>query len=117
MSRKRWRDGKTTAERGYGKPWREAREAFLARFPLCVYCARQGRTESATVVDHIKPHNGDATLFWDERNWQPLCKHCHDSIKQREEKSGCKLPVFGIDGYPINDETEGRVKSSERPAP
>ena len=31
-----------------------------------------------TVVDHIVPHRGDARLFWDEDNWQPLCKSCHD---------------------------------------
>ena len=117
MTRKRWRDGKTTAERGYGKQWREARAAFLARFPLCAYYAKQGRTVGASVVDHIRPHNGDAALFWDERNWQPLCKYCHDSIKQREEKAGRKLPVFGVDGYPIDDTPEGRVESSERPAP
>ena len=32
----------------------------------------------ATVVDHIIPHRGDKRLFWDEKNWQPLCKDCHD---------------------------------------
>ena len=32
----------------------------------------------ATVVDHIVPHRGDHALFWDEQNWQPLCKSCHD---------------------------------------
>jgi hypothetical protein len=31
-------------------------------------------------------------LFWDEDNWQALCKKCHDSAKAREEHgnaSGC----------------------------
>jgi 5-methylcytosine-specific restriction endonuclease McrA len=37
------------------------------------------------VVDHIIPHKGDKALFWDEKNWQPLCKYCHDSIKAKEE--------------------------------
>ena len=32
----------------------------------------------ATVVDHVIPHRGDRKLFWDEQNWQPLCKECHD---------------------------------------
>ena len=32
----------------------------------------------ATVVGHIIPHRGNQKLFWDEKNWQPLCKDCHD---------------------------------------
>jgi 5-methylcytosine-specific restriction protein A len=30
------------------------------------------------VVDHIIPHRGDQYLFWDQENWQALCKDCHD---------------------------------------
>ena len=30
------------------------------------------------LLDHIIPHRGDQKLFWDEQNWQPLCKDCHD---------------------------------------
>ena len=33
---------------------------------------------SATVVDHITPHQGNQNLFWDTNNWQALCKPCHD---------------------------------------
>lgn len=29
-------------------------------------------------------------LFWDVSNWQPLCKPCHDVVKQREEVTGRK---------------------------
>lgn len=39
----------------------------------------------ATVVDHIKPHRGDKALFWDEHNWQPLCKKCHDTKTGKED--------------------------------
>jgi 5-methylcytosine-specific restriction protein A len=39
---------------------------------------KQGRYTKATVVDHIKPHRGNQKLFWDEDNWQPMCKQCHD---------------------------------------
>lgn len=42
----------------------------------------------ATVVDHIKPHRGNQKLFWDKENWQSLCTKCHNSYKQRLEKSG-----------------------------
>ena len=97
-----WRYGKgSSASRGYGSRWRKARAAYLLRHPLCRYCERQGRVTPATVVDHIKPHNGDQALFWDSANWQPLCKACHDSVKQSEERRGESLPVFDVDGYPI----------------
>ena len=65
-------------ERGYGSRWQKARKQFLAGHPLCAECQRAGKLTSATVVDHIKPHRGDAVLFWEEKNWQPLCKKCHD---------------------------------------
>ena len=55
-----------------------ARENFLQKHPLCEECRKDGRLTPATVVDHIIPHRGDSKLFWDEHNWQPLCKDCHD---------------------------------------
>ncbi len=84
-----WRATKTTAhQRGYGYKWQKAREGWLNAHPLCVYCERQGRVTSGTVVDHITAHQGDMTLFWDRTNWQTLCKPCHDSVKQAEEAAG-----------------------------
>lgn len=71
--------------RGYDSRWRKARALFLRRHPLCAECKRQGKLTPATVVDHIIPHRGDVTLFWDESNWQPLCAHHHN------EKTGCGL--------------------------
>lgn len=64
--------------RGYNARWRQARLLFLRKHPLCAQCQREGRITPATVVDHIIPHRGDQQLFWDESNWQPLCKSCHD---------------------------------------
>jgi hypothetical protein len=43
-----------------------------------VDCEQSGLLTAATVVDHKKPHRGDPHLFWDETNWQGLCKSCHD---------------------------------------
>jgi len=71
--------------RGYDKRWQKARKGFLASNPLCVECMKHDKYESATVVDHIKPHRGDKQLFWDESNWQPLCKRCHDKKTRRGE--------------------------------
>lgn len=81
-----WRAGKTTAERGYGYKWQQARAQFLKANPLCCYCQRDGVVTLATVVDHIVPHRGDDKLFWRRSNWQPLCKRCHDTVKAAEER-------------------------------
>lgn len=64
--------------RGYGAKWRKARTHYLQLHPLCAECKRNGKLTPATVIDHIVPHRGDMQLFWDEKNWQPLCKDCHD---------------------------------------
>ena len=71
--------------RGYTREWQRARKSYLESHPLCAQCARNGRYTKATVVDHIIPHRGDETLFWDRSNWQPLCKRCHDRKTLTEE--------------------------------
>lgn len=87
-----WKDKKNTTKkksstaRGYDAKWRRASKIFLARNPFCVYHAKVGIMKPAEIVDHIKPHKGDQQLFWDQANWQSLCKKCHDSVKQRIEK-------------------------------
>lgn len=87
------------AQRSIYAPWREwynttrwralrlvifARDLFTCQWPGC------GRIEGNTsklVADHVRPHRGDARLFWDEGNLQTLCKPCHDSKKQRAERA------------------------------
>lgn len=97
-----WRKDKgSSAERGYDSRWRKAREIFLRSNPLCVMCEVEGRAEAATVVDHITPHKGDQALFWDQSNWQPLCKLHHDSDKKVLEQSGERLTKFTPDGKVI----------------
>ena len=76
----------SSAGRGYGSRWRAARNRYLKANPLCVRCRKQGKLTKATVVDHIVPHRGDRTLFWDESNWQPLCKRCHDKKTMTEDR-------------------------------
>ncbi len=74
-----------TAERGYTGAWRKARAAYLRAHPLCECdeCKALGRVLPATVVDHIKPHRGDMSLFWDRTNWQAMSKPCHDRKRAR----------------------------------
>lgn len=73
--------------------WQALRRLVIARDgATCRRCQRVcfGRypDDSSPVVDHIRPHRGDAALFWDEANLQLLCKSpCHDQAKQAEEQA------------------------------
>lgn len=81
--------------------WKRLRREQLRREPFCVFCRLVGRTAPAVIVDHIKPHRGDESLFFDAANLQSLCKSCHDGIKQRFEKSG-SLSGGDIAGIPLD---------------
>ncbi len=86
--------------RGYGVRWRRVRLHFLAKHPLCVMCNARG-VVSAVIVDHIKPHKGDAVLFCDENNWQGLCVTDANSVKQAQERSG-HLRGADANGVPLD---------------
>jgi 5-methylcytosine-specific restriction enzyme A len=85
----------------YDSAWRKARKIFLGKNPLCVMCKGEVIIKSANVVDHVVPHKKDLALFWDENNWQPLCKHHHDSVKQQQEKRGYSTTISVL-GWPID---------------
>ncbi len=63
-------------------------------------CAKAGVKTPARVVDHIKRHRGDRRLFFGGP-FQSLCKHCHDSTKQRMERLGYSNEI-GADGLPVD---------------
>lgn len=86
------------ASRLYGRKWKAARLEFLRTHPLCVHCLAKGITTAATVVDHIQPHKGDLKRFWSRRNWQPLCKPCHD-FKTATEDGGWAHSAARVVGY------------------
>lgn len=73
-------------KRGYDSKWQKSRNRFLQLHPLCVRCQTQGYLIKATVVDHINPHRGNQQFFWDESNWQSLCKKCHDKKTMTEDR-------------------------------
>lgn len=107
---------KSSSERGYGSRWQKARQGYLSSHPLCEDHKKRGHIVVATVVDHIVPHKGDMELFWDRGNWQSLCKQCHDSHKQRLEKSGretgCDLSGLPLDPrHHWSSATKGRGES------
>ena len=84
----------------YGYAWQKARLIYLREHPFCAICGKPLSGKDA-IVDHIVPHQGDWKLFWDQDNWQALCKHCHDSHKARQENGGL-IGGCGIDGLPVD---------------
>lgn len=90
--------------------WQKLRRSVLDANPLCVFCSAAGRVEVAAICDHVERHRGDEAKFW-SGPFQGLCKHCHDSAKQRMEKSGRPTLTFGADGWPLDPERRGVVES------
>ncbi len=99
-------------ERGYNRRWRRASRSYLRNHPQCAHCPC-----AATVVDHVKPHKGDYDLFWQESNWQPLCKPCHDT-KTATHDGGFGRPVHHVDARytldPLTPEEEERCEQARR---
>jgi 5-methylcytosine-specific restriction enzyme A len=88
----------TAAERGYDWRWAQYSKARLRREPLCIGLRlRPGGPVvinthpelivGATLTDHIVPHKGDKTLFWDPNNHQSGCDACHN-VKTATEDGG-----------------------------
>lgn len=68
--------------------WQALRQQiFLRDLYTCRMCGALEGDTSKLVCDHVKPHRGNARLFWDAANLQTLCKACHDSAKQRAEQA------------------------------
>lgn len=84
----------------YDRKWRRRRAEQLRQYPLCRLCQDlDGRLSVATVADHIEPHRGDPVKF--AGPLQSLCKLCHDSRKQQQEKSG-RIKGCDARGYPLD---------------
>lgn len=88
--RSRFRD-RTQAWRAWYKTyrWQRLRWSVLVRdLFTCAMCGRIEGDTSQLVADHIVPHKGDEAAFWDEGNIWCVCSACHNSAKQRLERSG-----------------------------
>lgn len=83
------------------KEWQTIRRQRFAMEPSCRFCAASGHISRATSCDHIKPHRGNASLFFDLNNTQSLCRRCHDSTKQKQERRGYSDEI-GSDGLPVD---------------
>lgn len=79
----------TASERGYGadrdgrrggESWEARRKRILARDPVCRKC----KERKSSHVDHVVAKRDGGTD--DDSNLQGLCFHCHNSVKQSEER-------------------------------
>jgi 5-methylcytosine-specific restriction protein A len=95
MLRDAGQDRRSARARGYDSAWDKESRGYRELHPWCRPCEQQGRATLATQVDHIIPHNGDMTLFWDMDNWQPICRPCHDAKSAREAQQRNKHPGEG----------------------
>lgn len=77
----------SAAARGYDSQWRKVRDLHLASEPLCRMCAKEGRTTSGELVDHIQPLmlGGDRL---GTHNLQTLCRRCHALKTASENAAG-----------------------------
>jgi len=89
----------------YDRRWRKRREQQLRDHPLCARCVEMGIVKAARIADHVTPHRGDPALF--EGPLQSLCKECHDSAKQSQEKGG--------DGYVRGSDANGMPRDPRHP--
>lgn len=67
--------------------WQRLRWSILVRdLFTCQRCKRVITAKGEAVCDHVVPHRGNAAAFW-AGPFQTLCKLCHDSAKQAEERA------------------------------
>ena len=83
------------------KAWLERRAWQLRHAPLCECCRDSlGRTTPAIVAHHVTPHQGSWELFI-MGPLASLCKECHDSMAQSEERLGYSK-ACDVNGKPID---------------
>ena len=74
-------DRGSARKRGYTPQWDKASATFKRRHPWCLGCVAIGKKVATDVPDHVVPHKGNQTIFWDTSKWQPACRWHHDAIK------------------------------------
>ncbi len=62
--------------------WKTFSKDFLKSHPFCYICGAKSQ-----VVDHIVPHRGDLSLFYDVNNVQTLCASCHSRKTLKENNN------------------------------
>jgi len=74
------------------KQWRNLRNYYIRRNPLCELCLSKGIVKPANEVHHLQPFSTGKTederysLLTDEHNLMSLCYECHDEIHRQLRK-------------------------------
>lgn len=70
-----------------GSRWRRISKRHREMHPLCQWCfdAAERKIVAAEVVHHLVAHRGDRRLMY-TGEIVSLCKRCHDSVAQQQEK-------------------------------
>ncbi len=67
--------------------YKRLRLNFRRAHPLCAECKRRGIIKAADEIDHIIPVEKAPELFWDQTNWQALCRRpCHEAKTANENR-------------------------------
>ncbi|MDL2317714.1 HNH endonuclease [Eubacteriales bacterium OttesenSCG-928-A19] len=69
-------------KRRYGAAWLRIRDNYIAKYPLCEQCWKDGKITPAQEVHHILPLSAGGTH--DPSNLMALCKPCHSRITALE---------------------------------
>ena len=86
-------------QRTKGRKWQRIRAWVLSESPLCAHCAKEGRVELATEVDHIIPiHKGGGDDFG---NLQAICAE-HHRDKTASDLGQRVRHGFDADGNPLD---------------
>ncbi|MFM8278878.1 MAG: HNH endonuclease [Candidatus Limnocylindrus sp.] len=101
--------------------WQAVRAQVLRAEPLCRACARAGRTELATQVDHVVPLDVDLERAYDPTNLQPLCSACHGEKCTAERQgeggasgSSASRPPSGARGVSLFSRDSGNARNGPR---
>jgi len=72
------------------RQWKELRAQVLRE--ANGRCATKNCARPACIVDHVRPHRGSNSLFFDRDNLQALCKRCHDRKTARYDGAFGRAP-------------------------
>lgn len=64
----------------------DGKQILLAAPPVLRSLPPAGTADPCNGSRPHPPHRGDQKLFWDESNWQALCKPCHDRKTWTEDR-------------------------------
>lgn len=70
------------------RKWRKFTKGYRNRHPLCIECAKEGRSGATTVTDHKEQYKPGAA-GWDlnnlkDKDFNPMCSSCHNKRSGRQ---------------------------------